>query len=53
MTFKEQIEDLIRDSKILKEERDSDFELASIDKNLDVVVDRVLEDKINKLFERK
>ena len=53
MTFKEQVEDLIRDSKLLKEERDSDFELASIDKSLDEVVDKVLTEKINKAFERK
>lgn len=53
MTFKEQVEDLIKDSKVLKEERDSDFELASIDKNLDEVVEQVINERIARLFERK
>lgn len=51
-TFKEQIEDLLKDSKALKEERDSDFELSCIDKNLDITIDKVITDKINKIFER-
>jgi hypothetical protein len=53
MTFKEQVEDLIRDSKILKEERDSDFELASIDKSLDEIINTIIENKISDTFEKK
>jgi len=52
MTFKEQIQELIKDSKYLKEEKDSDFELASIDKSLDEVINKVLTDKINNIFKR-
>lgn len=50
MTFQEQIEDLIRYSKVLKEERDSDFELASIDKNLNEAIDSILNNKIDTIF---
>jgi len=53
MTFKEQIEDLLKDSKVLKEESNVDFELSKIDKNLEEAVDNQTNQTINKLFERK
>ena len=53
MTFQEQVQELIKDSKYLKEEKDSDFELASIDKSLDEVIDKVLTNKINNIFTRE
>lgn len=48
--LKAQIQDLLKDNKIIQEDH-SDFELSCIDKNLNDEVDRVATKTINQFFE--
>lgn len=53
-TFKEQVEELFKESKIIKEEINTDdLELSSIDCSLNVSIENITDQTIKKLFEKK
>jgi uncharacterized protein YejL (UPF0352 family) len=50
-TFKEQIEDLLKDKSAIIEKQDTEFDLSVIDNCLNKSIDKMTEERVNLLFE--